>query len=178
MKLAALLQMVLVTIACVLVMAVFSKVLGDWEQDAPVAALSDSAVPQIELNEANLVDELIAWNLPLAIDKIDFGVNVLSLDLAITDSDIEPWQVYDALSQTIVVTFGRTTNVNRLLVRFVAEDPWLHSKYLLLAANVRREGWPEYALYELSEWGNRELNPELKQWFHITETNLWKEMLQ
>src|SRR5690606_1578432 len=98
------------------------------------------------LNHDNLVDELIAWKLLVPVAKVELSGSVLSLDFRITEGADQPDRLYQGLAQAIDRAFAGTSNVHRLLVRFIAEDRWLGNKYLLLAADVRRGEWPKDAL--------------------------------
>ncbi|MNP65499.1 hypothetical protein D3C76_1610950 [compost metagenome] len=86
--------------------------------------------------------------------------------------------MYKGMAEIISFAFERTTNIDQLLLRLVAEDRWVGSKYLLLAADVRRGNWPSSALSELRNTGDNELSSELKSWFRVTESHLWKKRLQ
>ncbi|MNJ58442.1 hypothetical protein D3C77_540750 [compost metagenome] len=171
-------QVILVAFGCAVLLSRLSWFTGKMEESsAAAAALTENHPQQAELRSDNLVDELISWELLVPIDRVELSQHILAIDFKITAEAGQSLLLYQGLSHAIACSFEKTSNINRLLVRFVAEDQWLGNKYLLLAADVRRGEWPNYALEELRAWGNRELSHELKSWFRVTETNLWKTMI-
>ncbi|MFD3258846.1 hypothetical protein ACE3MQ_09575 [Paenibacillus lentus] len=178
MKRTIIVQAVFISMGCVLLLAALSWLAGRAGEIRPVhGAVSEKRDQPAELKNDNLVDELIAWELLVPVDKVELSGSILAIDFKVTEGAGDPDRLYQGLAQAIDRSFQSTTNVHRLLVRFIAEDQWLGNKYLLLAADVRRGEWPNDALKELQTWGNRELNHELKSWFRVTETNLWKTMI-
>ncbi|GIP58191.1 hypothetical protein MKX50_14965 [Paenibacillus sp. FSL W8-0186] len=171
-------QALLISMGCAVLLAAVSWLGGEAGEAAPAnAALLDKHEQPVELNHDNLVDELIAWKLLVPVAKVELSGSVLSLDFRITEGADQPDRLYQGLAQAIDRAFAGTSNVHRLLVRFIAEDRWLGNKYLLLAADVRRGEWPKDALEELRTRGDLELSHELKRWFRVTETSLWKTMI-
>lgn len=128
----------------------------------------------IELSSENLVDEMSRLRLPVKLSKVDLRQHILSVDLKLTGDNFKPALVYESLAELISFSIGQTDNVYQLLVRVVAEDPWMKSKYLLLAADIRKGQWPNELLQQLQELGNEELPREMKIWFRMTETKLWQ----
>ncbi|MBP1999533.1 hypothetical protein J2Z69_000552 [Paenibacillus shirakamiensis] len=126
------------------------------------------------LSEDNLVDAMIMLPLSLPLSKADLNDHMLSVDLKITKNNTHMSRVYLNIAALIRFAFERTSNINQLLIRVMAEDEWVGEKHLLLAADIRRDEWPELALEELEALGDQELTPEIKGWFRFTETNLWK----
>lgn len=144
---------------------------GGVPSATPVAV----SLPPKELTEDNLVDGLSSVDLPVRIAKADLNSSILSIDLKVTEDQFDKEQLYLSMADVIAFTFERTSNIDQLLLRFVAEDQWLGTRYLLLAADVRRGEWPAAALEELRNAGGQELSPMLIKWFRITLTHLWKE---
>ncbi|GAA0135553.1 hypothetical protein YSY43_23930 [Paenibacillus sp. YSY-4.3] len=172
-------QALLITMGCAVLLSAVSWIGGRTGEIAPAnAALLDKHEPPVELNNDNLVDELIAWKLLVPVSKVELSGSVLSIDFRVTEGIGQPDRLYQGLAQAIERSFEDTSNVHRLLVRFIAEDRWIGNKYLLMAADVRRGEWPKDALGELRTRGNRELSHELKSWFRVTETSLWKTMIR
>ncbi|MNP87262.1 hypothetical protein D3C76_1880300 [compost metagenome] len=56
----------------------------------------------------------------------------------------------------------------------MAEDRWIGSSRLLLAADARRSELTPELLEELENAGNIPLPPSLKSALRISETSLWK----
>lgn len=128
----------------------------------------------IELSSDNLVDEMNSLHLSVKLSKVDWRRHILSVDIKLTGDNFKPALVYESLAELISFSTERTDNVYQLLVRVVAEDPWTKSKYLLLAADIRKGQWPMELIQQLRELGNEQLPREMKSWFRMTETDLWK----
>lgn len=131
----------------------------------------------IALTEENLVDSLVQLDLHVRLSRAELAGSILSVDLKVNEQEFNKAELYRGMAEVISFAFERTSNVDQLLLRIVAEDRWIGSKYLLLAADVRRGGWSANALIELRDTGNYEVSPELKSWFRITESHLWKQQL-
>lgn len=145
--------------------------LGGGPSATPVAV----SLPPKELTEDNLVEGLSSVDLFVRIAKADLNGTILSVDLKVTEDQFDKEQLYLSMADVIAFSFERTSNIDQLLLRFVAEDQWLGTRYLLLAADVRRGEWPALALEELRNTREQELSPMLIKWFRITLTHLWKE---
>ncbi|WP_211745022.1 hypothetical protein [Paenibacillus sp. Marseille-Q4541] len=130
---------------------------------------------RVTLTDTNLVDVLHELSLNTPISKVKWSKNVLTLDLKVTGSSIVPSDIYIDMASIASFSMDRTSNVNQLMLRFLAEDEWIGSRHLLLSADIRRSEWSSEALKKLKEWKNAELPEELIQRFHMTETNLWRE---
>lgn len=171
-----LLQMMMITLGGALLLMVISKLEGNqprWSAMHPVFAEQKP----IQLNDDNLVDELILLKLPLRLSKVELNGAILTVDLKVTE-ELNKAEMYQAMAEIISFSFERTTNIDQLLLRLVAEDRWVGNKYLLLAADVRRGAWPISALSELRNTGNEELTEEIKGSFRVTESPLWKRRFE
>ncbi|AZK47170.1 hypothetical protein [Paenibacillus lentus] len=178
MKRTIIVQTLFILFGCLASLTALSWLTGKAGDFQPVnAALSEEHVRPAELKNDNLVDELIAWQLLVPVDKVELSGSILAIDFKVTEGAHSAEWLYQGLAQSVDRSFHNTSNIQRLLVRFIAEDRWLGNKYLLLAADIRRGEWPAEALEELRTWGDRELSRELKSWFRVTETNLWKTMI-
>lgn len=171
-------QTLFILFGCIALLTALSWLLGKAGEFRPVnAALLEEHTPPTELKNDNLVDELISWKLVVPVDRVELSGSILAIDFKVTEGAHSTERLYQGLAQSVDRSFHSTSNIQRLLVRFIAEDQWLGNKYLLLAADIRRGEWPAGALEELRTWGDRELSSELKNWFRVTETNLWKTMI-
>lgn len=128
-----------------------------------------------ELTSDNLVDGLQALDLPIPIARVDLSRGILSVDLKVTEDSFDAELIYEGMAEMISFAFNRTGNVDQLLLRLLAEDRWLGTKYLLLAADIRRDEWPTEAMSQLRSVGNVELPDALRQRLRVTETHLWKK---
>ncbi|WP_435925242.1 hypothetical protein [Paenibacillus sp. DYY-L-2] len=175
MKLIWLSRSLILTVGTALLIALFTRQGAAIfeESRAASAPVFDEAKPQ-ELRDDNLVDGLSALKLPVPIAKVDLNGSILALDLKVTEDRFDKGTLYEGIAEVISFTFERTTNIDQLLLRLVAEDRWLGTRYLLLAADVRRGEFPESSLIALRELGNREMPRELRSWLRVTETHLWK----
>lgn len=138
---------------------------------ASVVAPASSLV----LTDENLVDGLASLELSVRIAKVDLNGQILSIDLRVAEEQFDKQQLYQSMAEVISFAMEDTSNIDQLLLRLIAEDQWLGTRYLLLAADVRRGAWPVQALEELRNSGQEELSPSLIRWFRITATHLWKE---
>ncbi|WP_110932487.1 hypothetical protein [Paenibacillus bouchesdurhonensis] len=178
MKRTIIVQTLFISLGCIALLTALSWLTGKVGEVRPVhAALSEKHGQPSVLKNDNLVDELIAWELYVPVDKVELSGSILAIDFKVTEGAGNAEWLYQGLAQAVDRSFQNTSNIQRLLVRFIAEDRWLGNKYLLLAADVRRGEWPTDALEELRAWGDRELSHEMKSWFRVTETNLWKTMI-
>ncbi|AZS14813.1 hypothetical protein [Paenibacillus lutimineralis] len=169
-----LLQLLIVSILSVVLLAVLSKLDGRLLENTAIHTVFAAGQPG-ELNDDNLVDGLIALQLPVPISKVDLNGGILSVDLKVTADQFDKSRLYAGMAELISFAFERTTNVDQLLLRLIAEDRWLGTKYLLLASDVHKNEMPQGALKMLRNHGDQELSDDLLRWFHITRTNLWRQ---
>ncbi|MEF2964361.1 hypothetical protein V3851_00845 [Paenibacillus sp. M1] len=177
MKVKPILQVLLLTLGTALLLAYLTRPGGPLlGNSSPVsAAIFDAEREQpVELTDDNLVDGLKTLELPAPIAKVGLDGRILSVDLRVTEERFDKSELYGGMAELISFSFKRTSNIDRLLLRLIAEDRWLGTKYLLLAADVRRGDWPDSALGALRNAGDGELPRELKEWLRMTETHLWK----
>jgi len=127
------------------------------------------------LDESNLVDKLGALPLELQIGSAGWRNNVLSIDLKVTGNDNEPGEICRDMAEVMSFAFKDTGNVDQLLLRIIAEDKWLGSRRLLLAADIRRPEWSLQLQHELAAAGNAPLSEILRTRFRISESDLWKK---
>lgn len=175
MKVKWILHSLLVTLGCALLLSAVTRAGGPlFGPSLPVsAAVFETGKPE-ELNDGNLVDGLSAVELPVPIAKVDLNGTVLSVDLKVTEERFDKGELYRGIAELISFSFERTSNIDQLLLRLVAEDRWLGTRYLLLAADIRRGEGAESAINELRNAGDGELPKELRTLFRMTETHLWK----
>lgn len=128
------------------------------------------------LTDENLVDVFHDLSLHTPISKVKWSKNVLTVDLKVTENSFIPSDIYIDMASIASFSMEHTANVNQLMLRVLAEDEWAGAKHLLLSADVRRSQWDREDLMKLREWKSSELPRELIQRFHMTETNLWKEL--
>ncbi|MCM3784020.1 hypothetical protein M3231_13645 [Neobacillus mesonae] len=128
-----------------------------------------------KLDDHNLVDSLHELKLSAPISKVRWSNDVLTLDLKVEGGAIVPSDIYTDMASVASFSFEETANVQQLMLRVMAEDEWLGSRHMLLSADIRRSEWRPEALNMLKEWKNPELPDELKKWFHMSETNLWRK---
>lgn len=128
----------------------------------------------VVLSNRNLVDAVGSLTLSLPIGSVDWEDGVLSLDLKVTDSSLQPKEVYAAMAKTFDFAFRNTENVDQVMLRVIAEDKWLGTARLLLAADARRRELSPELLGELEMTDNVPLPEPLKAAFRISESNLWK----
>ncbi|MNE45229.1 hypothetical protein D3C80_1395040 [compost metagenome] len=174
---ATLLQTLLITLGSVVLLMLFSKLDSfqpNWNRSHVVFA----ETKPIQLSDNNLVNEFIQLDLPLRLSKVEINGPILSVDLKVTDYEWSKAEMYKGMAEIISFAFEGTSNIDQLLLRLVAEDRWVGGKYLLLAADVRRGGWPSSALNELKNTEDKDLSLELKNWFRVTESRLWKKRIQ
>lgn len=172
MKYTPLIKMALLTLGCAATLASvtwLSERSGAPSHTAPVFA----GQKPTELTNDNLVDGLSSLDLPVPIGKVDLTGGILSVDLKVTEDDFSADRIYQGIAEMLAFSFERTSNVDQLLLRLYAEDRWLGTKYLLLAADVRRNDWRTADLAELRQTGDRQLSEALRLRLKVTETQLW-----
>lgn len=167
---------IILTLTTALVMAVFTARGNTWSGTKAYSAFADEKV--IDLTENNLVDELSRLPISIRLSKVNLDQSILSVDLKIGDGSYQPSVLYLNMAELIRFSFERTSNVNQLLIRLVAEDKWVGTKHLLLASDVRRGEWPPSALDDLENLGDHPLSDELRQYFRFTVTSLWKNRFE
>ncbi|MFD1176345.1 hypothetical protein ACFQ3W_08530 [Paenibacillus puldeungensis] len=174
MKHKLMIQVFILTLLCAPVMASLSWFGEKIGKPAHVSAVFAGGKPP-ELTSDNLVDGLQALDLPVPIARVDLSRGILSVDLKVTEDNFDAELIYEGMAEMISFAFDRTSNVDQLLLRLLAEDRWLGTKYLLLAADIRRDEWPAEAMSQLRSVGNVELPDTLRQRLRVTETHLWKK---
>lgn len=160
--------------------ALFMATLSWIEQSAGKSSLALTALADhrpAELNNDNLVDRLSTIQLPLRLAKVDLEQRILSVDLKVTDNTVSPALAYRSIAEMMEFSFAETSDVEQLLLRIVAEDRWLGTRYLLLAVDIHRGESPATLVEQLKSAGNEELAPEVKNLLRMTETQLWKANL-
>lgn len=164
---------IIITVGSVFLLAILSSWFSYAAKnlDTPVLAGPNTI---ISLNSNNLVDEMSKLVLSAKLSKVELRQHTLSIDLKVTEQQFNAASVYESIAELMAFSMQRTDNVYQLLIRVVAEDPWTKSKYLLLAADVRKGQWPAEVLEQLRGLQNEELPREVKTWLRMTETNLWK----
>ncbi|MGF7050034.1 hypothetical protein J2T13_004557 [Paenibacillus sp. DS2015] len=128
---------------------------------------------RVVLSPDNLVDELSSLPLTLPIVRVEWKSSILSLDLKVEGPERSVADMYQNMAEALTFSFHNTPNVDQLLLRLVAEDRWLNTRYLLLAINVSRYEWSSELTTSLQNNGDRPLTALLKQTLHVTETKLW-----
>ncbi|KFN09615.1 hypothetical protein [Paenibacillus macerans] len=172
MKYTPLIKTALLTLGCAAALA-FVSWLGERSGTPPHTAAVFAGQKPAELTNDNLVDGLSSLDLPVPIGKVDLTGGILSVDLKVTEEDFSADRIYQGMAEMLAFSFERTSNVDQLLLRLFAEDRWLGTKYLLLAADVRRSDWRTTDLAELRQTGDRQLSEALRQRLRVTETQLW-----
>ena len=127
-----------------------------------------------ELTDDNLVDTLsqASFNLPLS--RAEWKNGTLSLDFKVLTASTSANEIYGCIADAASLSFGDTSNVERLLLRLVAEDQWMGSRHLLLASDLHREDYTAALAAELGDWKDAVLSEMLQQQFNITYTRLWR----
>ncbi|RUT36091.1 hypothetical protein EJP77_03620 [Paenibacillus zeisoli] len=166
----------ILTLTTALAVAAFTAHGDTWRSIAAYNAFADGKV--IDLTENNLVDELSQLPLSVRLSKVNLNQSILSVDLKIGEESYQPSVLYLNMAELIRFSFERTSNVSQLLIRLVAEDKWVGTKHLLLASDVRRGEWPPSALDDLENLGDHPLSDELRQYFRLTVTSLWKNRFE
>ncbi|MCK8486329.1 hypothetical protein M0651_03980 [Paenibacillus sp. MBLB2552] len=164
---------ILLTFGCALAMAGVA-----WLSEHPAQPRQSTTVfagpSPMELNDDNLVDALDPLQLPLPIAKVELNRNILSIDLKVEGDRMSTVEVYRGMAEMISFAFEHTSNIDQLLLRMMAEDRWLGTQYLLLAADVRRSEFSAEELNALRHAGSGELPEALRLRMRVTETRLWK----
>lgn len=143
----------------------------EWKSMSVFQTQSDAG-----LSDANLVDELSALPLALGIGHVDWKNGSLYVDLRITKEPLSIESVTKDLVTVLSFSFEDKNNINELYLRFEAVDPWSKSRYLILAANVRKDEWDHSLLEEIKQWNQEPFSERVVQGLHLTLTNLWKKM--
>ncbi|WP_025691448.1 hypothetical protein [Paenibacillus zanthoxyli] len=147
-----------------------SSMLGEHRTMETLSPAKDGII----LGNANLVDSVGSLPFSMSIGSVGLENGVLSLDLKITDSRLQPSEVYADMAKAFLFAFRDTENIDQVMLRVIAEDKWLGTARLLLAADARRQELSGELLRELQTAGNLPLPGRLKAAFRISETSLWK----
>lgn len=131
----------------------------------------------VRLDSGNLVDLLASVEFRQKIRRVRWTGSALSVDFMVRDGEATAESIYSDLKELIGRTFGHTTNVRRLLVRFETAGDRNQSGRgeLLLAADVRRtDPWMA------GQWnGLGDADPARdrvwRERLRITTTRLWDE---
>lgn len=164
---------ILLTFICALGMAGTAWLGEHPARQRQVAAVFAGTSPA-ELTEENLVDALAPLQLPVPIAKVELNRDILSVDLKVEGDSVRTADVYRGMAEMISFAFERTNNIDQLLLRLMAEDRWIGTKYLLLAADVRRTEFTAEEMDLLRHVGSGEIPEELRLRLRMTETKLWK----
>jgi hypothetical protein len=167
------LRAILLTFGCALAMAGVA-----WFSEHPTQPRQATTVfagpSPAELTDDNLVDALVPLQLPMPIAKVELNRNILSIDLKVEGDQVGVDDLYRGMAEMVSFAFEHTSNIDQLLLRLMAEDRWLGTKYLLLAADVRRSEFSAEELNALRHAGSGELPEALRLRMRVTETRLWK----
>ncbi|MCM3171450.1 hypothetical protein [Paenibacillus sp. MER 99-2] len=168
---------VLATVAVVfLLVAIQNLHTRTWGGDH-VLPVTATKAPE-ELSDKNLVDVLHSMHLTTPIARVEWKQSILKLDLKVIGTGTSHSEIYANMAAVAELSFRSLGNVEQVLLRVMAEDEWLHKQHLLLAADIRRNEWPLEAIDALRNWNSPALSGELKAWFHIMETELWRKQFE
>ncbi|MWV44724.1 hypothetical protein GRF59_13980 [Paenibacillus sp. HJL G12] len=131
--------------------------------------------PGWELSNDNIVDALDSLPLTMQIHRVEWNESALSIDLIVTAPDTKLSEIYRNIADLLSFSFSGTLNVKQVKLRLVAEDKWVGTRHLLLAADARREDWDDNVFWELRREGEAPISDTLKQRLHVIETLLWKK---
>lgn len=164
---------ILLTFGCALAMAGAAWLSEHPAQPRQAATVFAGPTPAV-LTDDNLVDALDPLQLPMPIAKVELNRGILSVDLKVDGDKIGTDDVYRGMAEMISFAFEHTSNIDQLLLRLMAEDRWLGTKYLLVAADVRRAEFSAEELNALRHAGSGELPEALRVRMRLTETRLWR----
>lgn len=165
------------TIAAVILLVVFQSLhTRTWGGDRaePVAASHQT----IQLTNDNLVDVLSSLHMSTPIARVEWKQSILTLDLKVKGTDTSYTEIYENMAAVVDLSFRSVDNVEQVLLRVMAEDEWMHKRHLLLAADIRRGEWPMYAIDMLRTWKSAAFSEDLKDWFNLMQTELWKKQFE
>lgn len=128
-----------------------------------------------ELSDDNIVDVLHSLPLTLAIRRVEWHAPVISIDLTVPAPETTRTEMYKNIAEILSFCFSGTSNVQQVKLRLMAEDPWLDTRHLLLAADTGRSAWDSAMYRELRLTGEAALPEYIKSRLHVIETLLWKE---
>jgi PIN domain nuclease of toxin-antitoxin system len=137
--------------------------------DSPVF----NSVKAQPVSETNIVDVMSKMQLHLRIRKVEVSHAIISIDLFASPSS-DRQQIVQDLYEIPNALFGRSTNINQVLVRVL--DGSQHtggSASLMLAADARREKWLSES--GLSIRSAEEKEQYLQSHFRVTYTPYWRE---
>lgn len=167
----------LATVAAVfLLVAIQTLHMRTWGADN-VQPASASHHP-VQLTNDNLVDVLSSMQLSTPIARVEWKQSILTLDLKVKGTGTSYTEIYENMAAVADLGFRSLDNVDQVSLRVMAEDEWMHKRHLLLAADIRRGEWPLYAIETLRNWKSAAFSDELKDWFHLMETELWKKQFE
>lgn len=129
----------------------------------------------VRLDNGNLVDLLTAERFSHKIERVRWSGSALSVDFTVSGADTSPDGMYLDLKRLVHAAFKRTTNAQRLLVRFAEERGNAGRPVLLLAADARRtDGWltDDYDRLEEADLGR---DPVWRQRLRMTFSHRWTE---
>ncbi|WP_427051962.1 hypothetical protein [Paenibacillus sp. TC-CSREp1] len=167
----------LTTIAAViLLVALQSLHTRTWggEKAEPVTATHQP----VQLTNDNLVDVLRSLHMSTPIARVEWKQSILTIDLKVKGTDTTYTEIYESMAAVVDLSFRGLENVEQVLLRVMAEDEWMHKRHLLLAADIRRGEWPMYAIDMLRTWKSAVFSEELKDWFHLMQTELWRKQFE
>ncbi|WP_438445599.1 hypothetical protein [Gorillibacterium sp. sgz5001074] len=125
------------------------------------------------LTETNMVDALVGLPLELRIAKADLKQNVLSVDLFLPKGVTGEGFVYHDLYELTQFAWGKTTNVERVLIRILLKTGDERAERVLLVAMEakRTQALPG----ERKPATVPELRGFLESRYHFTYTAKWKD---
>lgn len=145
---------------------------------APLPSAGELPVFRVEhatrLTSENLVDLLQSETFGASIRRAEWNGAALSVDLAASPSAGSQEAVFRDLKRLIGLAFTRTTNVDRLLVRFVETASSMEQRHtLLLASDVRRSDHWLTAEWERLERADLQRDAAWRQRLRLTHTTRW-----
>ncbi|MCM3133293.1 hypothetical protein M3629_10855 [Paenibacillus polysaccharolyticus] len=165
------------TIAAVILLVVFQSLhTHTWGGDRaePVTASHQT----IQMTNDNLVDVLSSLHMSTPIARVEWKRSILTIDLKVEGTDTSYTEIYENMAAVVDLSFRSVDNVEQVLLRVMGEDEWMHTRHLLLAADIRRGEWPMYAIDMLRTWKSAVFSDELKDWFNLMQTELWKRQFE
>ncbi|MDR9853815.1 hypothetical protein RJP21_09395 [Paenibacillus sp. VCA1] len=131
--------------------------------------------PGWELSDENIVDMLHSLPLTLTIRRVEWHAPAMSIDLTVPAPNTSRTEMYKNIAEILSFCFSGTSNVQQVKLRLMAEDPWLDTRHLLLAADAKRHIWDSALYRELRLTGEAPLPDYIKSKLHVIETLLWKD---
>ncbi|AWB45017.1 hypothetical protein DCC85_12825 [Paenibacillus sp. CAA11] len=167
------------TLSATLITSVVTAALFHWQGLAEgngARATQEVLVHQddLQLTQHNLVDLLAAIPLHNRLSRVNLEQGVLDIDLKISDASVGAAVIYEDIAELGLFAMERTTNLKQLRIRIIAEDRWLGTSPLLLAADLRRGEFSVSTAERLMSAGNKGLEENLKQEIRLMETGLYR----